>query len=139
MNGTSTPYEAMAGHVSLVTTAHQERRNTRVGACVGHPRLTKTDRYAGFGPQAGDAGVISAAVLVGRNRGEGAEGPGGERAAARGPRGRGHLPGPPRPSLRLPRPGPAGPGGRAGLPGPGPVRRPAGRRLPAGTRRDERA
>ena len=86
-----------------------------------------------------DAGGTSAAVLVGRNRGEGAEGPGGERAAARSPGGRGHLAGPPRPPLRLPRPGPPGRRGRAGLPGPGPVRRPARRRLPAGTCRDQRA
>ena len=71
------------------------------------------------------AGVTSTAVLVGRNRDEGAEGPGGERAAARRAGRRGHLAGSSRPSLRLPRPGPPGPGGRAGLPGPGPVRLPS--------------
>ena len=99
-------------------------------------------RYGWLSPQRRprpDAGATSPLVLVGRNRGEGAEGPGGERAAARRPGGRGHLAGPPRPPLRLPRPGPPGRRGRAGLPGPGPVRRPARRRLPAGTRRDERA
>ena len=99
-------------------------------------------RYGWLSPQRRprpDVGATSRLALVGRNRGEGAEGPGGERAAARRPGGRGHLAGPPRPPLRLPRPGPPGRRGRAGLPGPGPVRRPAGRRLPAGARRDQRA